>query len=468
MAIKISVTSTHSGGNILLSQTPTITTSNSLAKATVTLRIRPDVYTDLEKISHMQYFSFRSFVSGLGEEVKVISVQYIIENASDVSYPEAWPGTTICHSSKSLDARDDGYWKRNLSTKYSDGKLSWTHVHNDNGSTFFSYWPPYTYSRHLKLISDCCCVISSRTLSQYSPVVESLGQSLQGREMECIAIGSGSLTAWIIHRQHPGETMAEFFAEGLLHRLLGVGADGSLDEATKRILEQYRLYILPCMCPDGAVMGHLRTNSVGANLNREWATKEEYVAPTLERSPEVYAVLNKMDETGVDFFLDVHGDEELPYVFLSGAEKTPKWSMRMQALHGYFVASYQRANTDVQKEIGYPPPESEEKALEYMNVGTNQVSNRFDCLGLTLEMPYKDCATNPDPDAGFSPLRAIKLGRDLIEALDCMHPYLRAEGEFWSAFGEGDGYVEPTDDYKAEGFVMLKKRFYSDVRPHDQ
>lgn len=61
------------------------------------------------------------------------------------------------------------------------------------------------------------------------------------------------------------------------------------------------------MCPDGAVRGHLRTNACGANLNREWATvKPEYKAPSLERSPEVYYVLKKMDETGVDVCLDIH------------------------------------------------------------------------------------------------------------------------------------------------------------------
>mmetsp|Transcript_1478 Transcript_1478/g.2623 ORF Transcript_1478/g.2623 Transcript_1478/m.2623 type:complete len:176 (-) Transcript_1478:143-670(-) len=174
-----------------------------------------------------------------------------------------------------------------------------------------------------------------------------------------------------------------------------------------------------------------------------------------------------MDETGVDFFLDVHGDEELPYVFFSGAEKTPVWGDRIKHLHGYFISCFQRANSDVQKEIGYPPPDSEEAALKYMNVATNQVSNRFNCLGLTLEMPFKDCATNPDPERGFSPDRAKNLGRNLVEALGDVYPYLRAEGEFWSAFGEEDAYVVPTDSFKEEGFVMLKKRFYSDVRPTD-
>jgi murein tripeptide amidase MpaA len=265
-------------------------------------------------------------------------------------------------------------------------------------------------------------------------------------------------------------SIPEFFAEGLLHRLFGIGMDGELDEATKKVMDEYRLHVVPNMCPDGSVRGYLRTNSAGANLNREWATvpgREDYEAPTPRRSPEVLAVLSRMDETGCDFFLDVHGDEDIPYVFFSGAEKTPAWGDRLERLHGYFVSCYMRANPDVQREIGYPPPDSADDAVKYMNVATNQISTRFDCLGLTLEMPYKDCKTNPDPAMGFSIERTKRLGANLVEALVDIRPYLRAEGRFWSAFSEEDGYVVPTDNYKEQGFVMLKKRFYSDVRPRD-
>jgi len=150
---------------------------------------------------------------------------------------------------------------------------------------------------------------------------------------------------WFYNSEHKISCtrLSEFFAEGLLHRLFGVCKDGELDEAVTNLLDHYRLYIIPNMCPDGSVLGHLRTNSVGANLNREWAnapTNDGYEAPTMERSPEVYAVLSKMDAIGCDFFLDVHGDEELPFVFFSGAEKTPVWGERIMHLHGYFIESY--------------------------------------------------------------------------------------------------------------------------------
>ena len=103
--------------------------------------------------------------------------------------------------------------------------------------------------------------------------------------------------------------MASHYAEGLLTRMLGLDTKGQVDDEVKNVLKLYTFYIVPCMCPDGVVRGHLRCNASGANLNREWATKRFYEAPTKERSPEVYAVLNKMDATGVDLFLDVHGKE---------------------------------------------------------------------------------------------------------------------------------------------------------------
>lgn len=47
------------------------------------------------------------------------------------------------------------------------------------------------------------------------------------------------------------------------------------------------------------------------------------------------------------------------------------------------------------------------------------------------------------PEYGFSPGRAKQLGRDLVEALNDVSPYLRVEGNFWNEFGEEGRFVVP-------------------------
>jgi murein tripeptide amidase MpaA len=110
-----------------------------------------------------------------------------------------------------------------------------------------------------------------------SPIakVESLVQTLDGREMDTISAGTGERIVWITHRQHPGESMAEYYSEGLLTRLLGLDKQGEIDGAVHKLLKEYAFYIIPCMCPGGAARGYLRTNARGANLNRAWATLED-------------------------------------------------------------------------------------------------------------------------------------------------------------------------------------------------
>ena len=130
-------------------------------------------------------------------------------------------------------------------------------------------------------------------------------------------MGEGRRNIWLFGRQHPGEPMAEWWMEGALQRL----TDGA-DPASRVLRRECTFHVVPNMNPDGTRRGHLRTNAGGVNLNREWH------APTPERSPEVLCVRNAMDETGLDFAIDVHGDEAIPYVFLAGFEGIPSWTER--------------------------------------------------------------------------------------------------------------------------------------------
>ena len=429
----ISISDAFDGGNIELVRQ----SSGNENEWTVELRIKPDPYSNFEKTTHMQYFSFRA-TPCQQQQQQQLRVTFSITNAGDASYPQAWKGSTVCYAPNLEEEAQSnlGGWQRNLGTAYDETAkvLSWTHTFDNSGSVYFSYFPPFSYQRHLNLVAKCA----------NSPLatVETLGQSLDGRDMDMIQIGTGDRQAWIIHRQHPGESQAEYYAEGLLTRLLGLDQQGEIDGTVRSILKHYTLHIVPCMCPDGAVRGHLRTNACGANLNREWATTQgDYPAPTLERSPEVYHVLKRMDETGVDLFFDIHGDEELPVVFLAGAQGTPHWGERMERLHGAFLGAYHRANSDMQQTIGYTPVDPSKVVV---NTATKVIATRFNTFASTLEMPFKDCATNPDPKRGWSPNRCRMLGASVLEPLLYISPYLRAEVEVLkNAFDEKDEYIRP-------------------------
>ena len=141
-------------------------------------------------------------------------MQYEIQNAAQVSFPLAWEGSQVCVST------DRKVWTRVDATVYDHerGVLCWPYAHTaSTPSVYFAYFDPYDYTRQLDLVARCAAAPGAR--------VRSLGQTLDGRELDCVEVGHGPLHAWVIHRQHPGESQASFFAEGLLTRLLGLGAD---------------------------------------------------------------------------------------------------------------------------------------------------------------------------------------------------------------------------------------------------
>ena len=222
--------------------------------------------------------------------------------------------------------------------------------------------------------------------------------------------GAGKLPLWIIARQHPGETMAEWFVEGFLERLVDEG-----DPVARKLLDGAVVHVVPNMNPDGSVRGNLRTNAAGANLNREWA------APSLERSPEVLHVRAAMRETGVAAFLDVHGDEALPYVFVDGCERLPRFTERRRELQRAFIAAFKRASADFQDVHGYP---DDKETKVNLTLASKHVGDAFGCLALTLEMPFKDNADRPDPEVGWNGERSKHLGAAALDALLEVSPKL--------------------------------------------
>jgi murein tripeptide amidase MpaA len=184
-------------------------------------------------------------------------------------------------------------------------------------------------------------------------------------------------------------------------------ADAS-DPVARKLLLEAVVHVVPNMNPDGSVRGNLRTNAAGANLNREW------LSPTLARSPEVLHVRAAMHDTGVDAFIDVHGDEGLPYVFLDGCDRIPDFTARQTRLECEFAAAFKRASPDFQDVHGYP---SDKATKANLALASKYVGHTFGCLALTLEMPFKDNADLPDATVGWSGERSKRLGAAALEAL---------------------------------------------------
>ncbi len=343
----------------------------------INLNIRKDTNSEF-----LQWFHFR--LTG----AKDIKCQISILNAGQSSYPKGWENYNICAS------YDREEWFR-IPTTYHDGVMKVDYQPSYN-SMYFAYFAPYSYERHQNLIHES--QLESNCLLQV------IGETVEGRSLDMLIIGDQSpdkKKVWMIARQHPGESMAEWFVEGMLERLF----DES-DTVARSILDQATLYVIPNMNPDGSIAGNLRSNFAGANLNREWEQ------PRLKESPEVYYALQQMDLIGVDMLLDVHGDEAIPYNFVAGAEGIANYTDRIKLLEDKFKTHWISICPDFQDKHNYGP---DAPGSANMTVCSNQIASRFNCLAYTIEMPFKDNDDWPDPYYGWSPERSATLGASVLQ-----------------------------------------------------
>lgn len=352
----------------------------SIDGAAARLAIRKDAHSDF-----YQWFHFR--VGGAQGRDLTLKITGLAGSA----YPDGWPGYRAAVSEdrdfwgradSSYDAGEDG---GTLTIRYRPlGNLAW-----------FAYFAPYSMERHHDLVA----AMADADGVDYRV----LGYSLEGQAIDCLELGEGDKQVWLYARQHPGESMAEWWMEGALECLTDPA-----DPIARKLRQLCRFHIVPNANPDGSCRGHLRTNAAGMNLNREWAE------PSAEKSPEVLAIRTAMDATGVDFAMDVHGDEAIPHVFLAGFEGIPSWTEGQQGGFDRYKAILQRRTPDFQTRRGYPVAG---KGRANLAMSTNQVAQRFGCTAMTLEMPFKDNDDLPCPAQGWSPERSKLLGRDCLGAL---------------------------------------------------
>lgn len=348
------------------------------------LRLRPDPLpadAPADAVPFRQWFHVRVHARP-GE-----AVELVLDDAGEATYPDGW------RDYRAVVSEDERNWRR-TETRYEDGRL-WIRYTPRGGTFVCAAFAPYPLARHAALLAR----------AQGHPDVRRvpLGRTVEGRVLEALRVGAEAPAgppAWIVARQHPGESMAAWCAEGLLDRLLD-----DADPVARALRARHALWIVPAMNPDGVAAGWLRTNAAGVNLNRAWQN------PDPRTAPEVAAVQAAMGETGCGLFLDLHGDEVLPWVFTAGCEGAAGYGGAWQAAQERFRERLLAASPDYQTRHGYPspPPGRGNPAL-----ATTATGGRFRCPAFTLELPFKDNAGAPDPERGWSPERSARFGAALL------------------------------------------------------
>jgi murein tripeptide amidase MpaA len=367
----ISISSGFDSGNIRV-----LSISDTGEGVTADLEIVTDHRSDF-----YQWFHFRlANAAGRAVELRIV-------NGAGSAYPGGWPG----YAARVSEDRES--WSQ-AETDYADGVLT-IRLEPDSNALWIAYFAPYSMERHHDLIAWAA--------SQPGVAHRELGLTLDGQPLDLLTIGDGAKQVWLYARQHPGETMAEWWMEGALERLTDE------EDAVARLLRRdATIHLVPNMNPDGSRRGHLRTNAAGVNLNREWHE------PSMDRSPEVRLVRDAMDATGVDFAMDVHGDEAIAAVFIAGFDGIPSITDRQLALYHRFRDTLAARTPDFQTRLGYPVAGAGKANLA---MSTNQVAERFGAVAMTLEMPFKDNDDLPDAQFGWSPARSKQLAKDCLAVL---------------------------------------------------
>ncbi len=87
-----------------------------------------------------------------------------------------------------------------------------------------------------------------------------------------------------------------------------------------------------------------------------------------------------MDDVGCDLFLDIHGDEEIPFNFLAGSEGIPSFNERLRDLQNTFSTAFVRASPDFQPKNGYTVDEPGKANLTISSNGVSHLS----CMGVSV------------------------------------------------------------------------------------
>ena len=346
-----------------------------LTNTDAVLSIRPD-----SEAEYFQWFYFR--VTGRPDTARTFK----FANAGGASYVKAWEYYRV------LVSYDEENWFR-ISTKYDGSTLTFKHTAVES-TTSYAFFVPYLTAQREALLQEC---ESSRLVTR-----RSIGRSYLGKPLDMVVIGDETRPVrkiWVIARQHAGESMAEWATEGLIKRLLD-----PLDSASQALLSKARVYVVPNINPDGSALGNLRANAAGVDLNRSWAEPDD-------KCPEIVAIQKAMKEIGVDFFLDMHGDEERPFIWVGHPDVNQ--STKTKQIQHQFEQELAKRNPEIR-----PAPTELGEVIGNLGLASNWVPATFNCVAWITELPFAEPVDMGDEADSMLQNGCLRFGRTCVEALN--------------------------------------------------
>ena len=107
------------------------------------------------------------------------------------------------------------------------------------------------------------------------------------------------------------------------------------------------------------------------------------------------------------------GTKRLQIIFWTVLKAYP-WNEAHADRFDRFSKALLQQSRDFQDREGYPTPAPGKANLD---IATNFVADHWQCLAMTLEMPFKDAAVNPDPVYGWSPERCRSFAKDCLAVM---------------------------------------------------
>ena len=170
----------------------------------LSLENREDIQLKIKNDNQSEFFQWFHFK--LESQIDLLHRLTIVD-LDKSAYPEGWVDY------QAVASYDRQTWFR-VPTRFENNQLI-IEFTPECEQVYFAYFAPYSYERHQDLLSWA--------QSHESCAIETLGETIDGRDISVLQIGEPAddkKVIWMIARQHPGETMAEWFIEGVLHKLL--------------------------------------------------------------------------------------------------------------------------------------------------------------------------------------------------------------------------------------------------------